>query len=146
MLNLARGFEVLNIAILAHTCIGSIPFHNHILVFLMARWDCFEKFDSGDPLPSFLFLIVGGVFSRIVLRGVDGIILKGFLVRRDGLTLSQLLFVDGMILFCSRKEVSYVYQAGGGPQRMWNVGFRKGVVFWVCRVRLREVKSHVSSH
>lgn len=44
---------------------------------------CFEKFETGEPLSSLLFLLVRDVFSRIVLKGVDGNILKGFLVGRD---------------------------------------------------------------
>lgn len=56
-----------------------------------------------------------GVLSRMIGKGVDGGILKGFDVGEEKISLSHLShlshlqFEDDKIFFCSRKEKSFNY-------------------------------------
>lgn len=62
----------------------------------------------GDPLSSFLFLLVVDVLSQIIYKVVEGNIIDPFWIRRNEVSLSHCQFVNETMLFCSGKEEFFI--------------------------------------
>lgn len=59
----------------------------------------FRSLRQRGPLSPFLFTIVADVFRRIVVRDEDHGWLESFLVSKDRISMSLILFVDDTIFF-----------------------------------------------
>ncbi|XP_072088782.1 uncharacterized protein [Arachis hypogaea] len=61
---------------------------------------------QGDPLFSFLFVLVVDMLHRMVGEAIRNGCISPLLVRRDSIKLSHLQFADNTILFCPPEEES----------------------------------------
>ena len=67
---------------------------------------------QGDPLSSYLFVVVMEAFSCMLNRAVSGGFLSPCSVRGrrgEGVQVSHLLFVDDTLIFCEAKEEQLMY-------------------------------------
>ena len=74
---------------------------------------------QGDPLSSFLFILVAKVLNKMVVEAEQSGIVEGLLVGKDKVALSHLQFMDDIIFFCStKKEVGLKFYENFGL--FWN--------------------------
>lgn len=104
---------------------------------------------QGDPLSPFLFLICAEGLTSLIKAYEERQALHGFQLRRDGISISHLLFADDSVLFCQavEREAECVvnslqcYEAGSGQ----SVNFDKSSIFYSvnCSSRLRTQMEHI---
>ena len=92
------------------TCVTTVHFSVLVNGSPTGFFDSSRGLRQGDPLFSFLFLLIMEVLSRILKKIEEGGLIQGFRVgpiNSTGIHISHLLFVDDTILFydASREQI-----------------------------------------
>ncbi|XP_059633971.1 uncharacterized protein LOC132276526 [Cornus florida] len=96
------GRQILDLVLIADECVDS-RLRNGVPGVLSGFFGCSQGIRQGDPLSSFLFLIVMEGLSRLMCRAENLGLIKGFRVGRDitnQVEISHLLFAYDTLAFC----------------------------------------------